>query len=310
MKTRFFLLPLLCLPLAGQVKFDRGSDRVRIEIGGKVFSDFVLGQDSGKPYLAPLRSASGKVVTRGFPMEKIAGESNDHPHQRGVFFAFEDVNGVDFWNNELNYTTKNRGRAVLDKIVEMKGGKHSGVLRARFLWNDPEGKRILTEDRTMTFFDDPKNRIVDFDITLTAGDQRVVFGDAKDGAFGIRIADALREEKNGGLMVNAEGKRGEPEVWGKHSNWVDYSGTVDGEKLGIAIFDNPGNPGHAPRWHSRGYGLFAVNPFGNHVFDKNAPAITTPLEAGKSMRYRWRVVVHPGDTASADIAALYAQYAK
>ena len=56
-------------------------------------------------------------------------------------------------------------------------------------------------------------------------------------------------------------------VWGKRSNWVDYSADLDGEKLGVAMFDHPGNPRHPTYWHARDYGLFALNPFGSNAFD-------------------------------------------
>ena len=55
-----------------------------------------------------------------------------------------------------------------------------------------------------------------------------------------------------GLMVNAQGAKDEDNVWGKKSEWVDYSGETNGEKIGIAMFDNPKNPGFPNRWHTRG----------------------------------------------------------
>jgi hypothetical protein len=91
---------------------------------------------------------------------------------------------------------------------------------------------------------------------------------------------------------------------------VDYSGTLDGEKLGVAIFDHPSNPGHPVRWHARDYGLFAVNPWGQHAFDPSVPEAHTSLDAGVSVRYRWRVVIHNGATAEAHIADLYKDFAK
>lgn len=309
MKPLTLIALAACLPASAQVKFFVDGDIVRVEVAGKPYSDFHLGKDAGKPYLWPLRSASGKILTRRFPMEQIAEESHDHPHQRGLFFAYENVNGADFWNNELTYKTPNRGRIVLDKVLEKSNGKDSGHLRTRFRWMDQNGKYLLLEDRRMTFYDDPQNRVIDFDITLTAPEERVTFGDAKDGAFGIRIADALREEKGGGHIVSDTGASGESQVWGKRWNWVDYNGVVDGEKVGIAVFDHPGNPGRPPRWHVRGYGLFAVNPFGAHVFDKAAPENTVVLEKGKSLRFRWRVVIHPGDAAGANLNSLYSEYA-
>ena len=161
----------------------------------------------------------------------------------------------------------------------------------------------------MTFQASPTLRIIDFDITLTAP-ERVVFGDTKEGAFAIRLADALTEKSGSGKMVNAEGKQGMANVWGKRSSWVDYSGTIDGEKLGIAIFDDPSNPGHPVRWHARDYGLFALNPWGQHAFDPSAEEAHTTLAAGASLHFRWRVVIHSGDTTSAHIAELYREFAK
>jgi hypothetical protein len=178
-----------------------------------------------------------------------------------------------------------------------------------FDWNDHGGKTVLVEHRAMTFQASPTLRIIDFDITLTAP-ERVVFGDTKEGAFAIRLADALTEKSGSGKMVNAEGKQGMANVWGKRSSWVDYSGTIDGEKLGIAIFDDPSNPGHPVRWHARDYGLFALNPWGQHAFDPSAEEAHTTLAAGASLHFRWRVVIHSGDTTSAHIAELYREFAK
>jgi hypothetical protein len=90
------------------------------------------------------------------------------------------------------------------------------------------------------------------------------------GTFGIRLATPIEEDKGAGNMTNAEGAKGEKRVWGKRSAWVDYSGPVDGETVGVAIFDNPTNPRHPTYWHSRGYGLHAANIFGVHDFTGDA----------------------------------------
>ena len=106
-------------------------------------------------------------------------------------------------------------------------------------------------------------------------------------------------------MLNSEGKVGEDEIWGKRANWVDYSGEVDGESLGIAIFDNPANIKHPTYWHARDYGLFAVNPFGEHDFyhdPKRDGSVTIAL--GESLTLRYRVVIHHGDAAEARLPQL------
>jgi len=292
---------ILALPIFGQV-----ADKIDVDLDGKPFTTFHSGLAEGKPYLAPLRSASGKIITRRFPMETIAGESRDHLHHRGLWFSYDDVNGVKFWENDPSYKDQRIGRIVAAKAVWKPESK---TLETVFDWNDPGGKTLLVEHQVMTFRASPTLRIIDFDITLTAP-EKVVFGDTKEGAFAIRLADALTEKSGSGRLTNADGKQGMAAIWGKRSAWVDYSGTLDGEKLGVAIFDYPSNPGYPEHWHARDYGLFALNPWGQHAFDPAAPELKTTLPAKGSLHFRWRVVIHQGDAASAHVGDLYAQFAK
>lgn len=316
-------------PAAAQVKADAGTEKTGVEmkifpgdeekigvmIDGALFTEFfVAGETVTKPYLHPLRAPSGTYVTRMWPMEKVAEEARiarpDHPHQRGLWFAHENVNGLDFWNNEATYTTPNRGKIVLAKLDEVSGGKDQGVIAATFDWTDLAGHKLLNEARRMTFYADPKLRIIDFDITLTAAADAVNFGDAKDGLFGIRMRPVLQETGGTGHITNADGLTGERQLWGKPSNWCDYSGAVNGEKVGIAILDHPENPRHPVRWHARGYGLFAANPFALAAFtgDKTKDGSLT-VAPGQSVRFRYRVIVHEGDAQEAGLASQWAKYA-
>jgi hypothetical protein len=255
-------------------------------------------------------------VTRRYPMENVAGETHDHPHHRGLWFSHGDVNGYDFWANEPSQQGAKTGKIVLKNIGNVTGGKQSGVVEASFDWMSPQGKPLLSESRKMTFYAGPGRRIIDFDITLAAL-EKVTFGDTKEGTFAIRLAAELEEPtpqslakpKRTGLMVDAEGRRGEPQVWGHRAKWVDYFGEVDGEKLGIAILDHPSNPRHPTYWHSRSYGLFAANIFGLHDFlnDKKANGSMT-LEPHKSIRFRYRVIIHPGNLETANIAGAYQKF--
>ena len=90
----------------------------------------------------------------------------------------------------------------------------------------------------------------------------------------------------------------------------DYFGELEGEKLGIAIIDHPGNPRHPTYWHSRSYGLFACNIFGLHDFenDPNKDGSLT-VRPGQPLRFRYRVIVHPGNQMTADIAEQFRKFA-
>ena len=303
-----YLAVFLVLPLAAQVRFV--PDKNEIDIGGKPFTTFYPGEDVNKPYLWPLRAADGKAITRRWPMEKDTGESHDHPHHRGLWFSYDDVNGVHFWGNDPSQAAKDpQSGKIVVKSSHFSGGGKTGELEGAFDWTGPSGSVLLHEHRVMTFHDDPRLRIIDFDITLTAA-TKVTFGDTKEGAFAIRLADSMTEKNHGGRMVNAEGKTGMKDVWGKRSNWVDYSGDVDGETIGVAMFDAPSNPRHPTYWHARDYGLFALDPFGQHAFDPAQPESHWELDMGKSLRFRWRVVIHPGDAAGAHIAELYEKWSQ
>lgn len=304
-----------CMRLEAQVDLQAvGNDHVAITINGQPFSDFNIGPAYAKPFLAPLRTASGLIVSRRFPMERVEGESNDHPHHRGLFVGYGTVSGVNFWENDPSSKTSGtnpsvKGTVVLTKLDEVTSGKKSGSVTATFAWRAPERGDMIEERRVMTFYAESDIRMVDVDMTLTAK-TALKFEDTKEGFFAIRLADSMTE-KNGGMMTNSEGGQTEKNVWGKRANWVDYDGTVEGQKVGIVIFDNPQNLNHPPRWHSRAYGLFAVNPFGLKDFDPKASGEGGyKMGAGGSLHLRYRVVIHPGDVPKRKIERWYSEYAK
>lgn len=316
MKPAIFLIA--ALPLCAQVKVaQQGNQKITVEIDGKPYTEFVIGPETHKPYLAPLRTAGGGVVTRAFPMDaKVAGEAHDHPHHRGLWFTHGDVNGYDFWGNEPEQkgAGKGKGDVVLKKVNKLTSGK-TGTVDATFEWK-AAGHTLLTENRKMTFYSDPQLRTIDFDITLSP-EEKVTFGDTKEGMFAIRLAAPLEEQqpkgitepKRTGKLVNAQNKAGEKNVWGKRSEWADYSGQIEGKPVGVAIFDHPSNPRHPTYWHARAYGLFATNIFGVHDFenDKNRDGSLT-IQPGQPLRFRFRVVVHPG-LSTVQIGELYKTYA-
>lgn len=311
--TFLLLAALLVSPALSQVKITTGPEKIEVEINDEPFTTFyIAGDQVTKPYLHPLRAATGTYVTRMWPMEEVAEEATnekDHLHQRGLWFAHDVVNGLDFWNNEASYDTPNRGFIKLKRVGDIVSGRDTGSISATFEWQTMDGKTLLTESRVMTFHADPNLRIIDFDLTLTAV-ERIEFGDAKDGFFGVRVRPVLQEQGGTGTLVNADGLVTEKEAWGKPSSWCDYYGDIHGEKVGIAILDHPENPNHPVRWHIRGYGLFAANPFGLSIFTNDKSqigGITVP--AGDSIRFRYRLVIHPGDAKSADINGMWNTYA-
>lgn len=333
------VLTLAAVPAAqAQVSITASAEQVVVDIDGKPFTVFHTGgPDLNRVYLHPLRAATGTIVNRSFPAGQVPGETTDHPHHAGLFYGHGDVNGFNFWaiQNVKPSTPAPRadgralpaasastpttlGRIVLEGPVKVASGAKTGTIDAVMRWLKPDGSSLLTETRRMTFHAHPTLRIVDVDIDLQAV-ERAEFRDTKEGTFAMRMATELEEPpavakpgapRRTGRLLNARGGVGEKQVWGKPAEWVDYAGTIGAEPVGVVMMDHPSNPRHPTYWHSRGYGLHAINPFGLHDFlaDPTKNGGLT-IEPGQHVRFRYRVVIHPGLPPDA-IAALYAEYAK
>jgi hypothetical protein len=295
------------------VRLTELADRVRVEINGEPFTEYVF-KDVPRPICYPLLGPAGLPMTRNFPMKEVPGEDRDHKHHRSLWFTHGAVNGHDFWAEARDF-----GKIVHDGFAEVTSGKDAGVIRSKNKWVASDGKVIATDELTLRVYNRPANeRLFDFEITIHASNGEVTFGDTKEGSMALRLNETMRlkhnKENTGkptGHIINSEGVR-DGATWGKRAAWCDYYGPVEGKTVGIAIFDHPQNPRHPTWWHVRDYGLFAANPFGRHDFeslpDKNAGNLVVP--AGKSVTFRYRFYIHEGDEKQAKVADRYTEYTK
>jgi len=278
-------------------KFEEG---VAVKIDGKPFTNFVT-KRTRKPILWPLLGPNGERLTQSGP--------KDHIHHRSFWFTHGKVNGQDFWS-ELPRS----GKTVVSNLHPLVGGPVFGEISCTVDWLSKEGVKVCSDDRTMRIYRTPTARLVDFEIAFKPTDVDLVFGDDKEGTFGVRVAETMsvdrpKDQPPGGALVNAEGLQGAA-VWGKKSAWCDYSGPVDGNVAGIAIFDHPSNLRHPTTWHARTYGLFCANPFGLSFFTGKKENGEHRVPKGTEFRLRYRVVLHSGDCAAAKIPDQYAAFAE
>jgi hypothetical protein len=76
------------------------------------------------------------------------------------------------------------------------------------------------------------------------------------GFLAVRMAASISSHFGGGTITNHAGKTGEPALFGKTANYIDYSGPVrvknHNESIeGITYFDHPSNPSYPSKWHIR-----------------------------------------------------------
>lgn len=313
---------------------DENAHRVDVAVDGKPFTSFLWETNQRKPVLYPLVAPDGTTVTRGHPFHTLPGERVDHPHHAGLWFNYGNANGFDFWNNSDAIKPADRakyGTVRFDRIVSAKSGATAElVTESTWITGDPAtgqtqpilsqitkyvfGKTMLAAQPAFT---------VDLIVTLKALEP-VVFHDDKEGLLGIRVAHFLESAtEKGGIFLDAngkptqvaaadtagasgvyhtsEGKVGDA-AWGTRGKWCWLTGkTPDGKTESIAILDHTGNPGYPTYWHARGYGLFAANPLGAHIFDPKAPPMNFSIAKGETATFKYRVMVLSGAPTDSDM---------
>ena len=315
------LLPLLCLTATAawaEVTVQQLSDRVRLELDGKLFTELRY-NDSPHVYYWPIIGPGAAKMTRSWPLEEVPNEEHDHPHHRSMWFAHGLVNGFDFWSEKAAFGNRPPkhplGEVHVDKVLVAKGGKDSGEVVTSQIWKGSDGSVPITATQRLVLYSTPDTeRLFDFENVLKAEGQDAVFGETKEGMAAIRIAETMRlkqpKNKPGeGHIFNSEGLQ-DGDVWGKKAAWVAMTGPIDGKPYTIVMFDHPTNPRHPTRWHARDYGLFAANPFGGSQMDKSEPKDSgnLTLPAGQTFSFKYRVIIAAGQLDAAEIAKRYASY--
>jgi len=298
---------------AADVELVQKQNQIDIVIKGKTITTWVAKTEWTKPILFPVRTLSGTLITRGFPLEKIEGETTDHPHHTGIFFTYDGVNGMTrdkFWG-----ATKPLPQIKQVKITEMKTDKGKGILSAVLDWNGDTGKTYLVENRTMVFYPEQKGYAIDFTMVLTAKDTTIVFEDTKEGMFAIRVADWLSEQKGTGKYLNSRGEELEKGVWGKRAEWVRLEGSKDGKTVGIAILNHPKSCNYPTYWHARGYGLFSADPLGQLDFQKGTKAenpqpFHLTLKPGQGATFKFLMLIYDGSRPKEDLEKVFKDYSK
>jgi putative membrane-bound dehydrogenase-like protein len=278
---------------------DAKPDRLVITHDGRPVAEYVFADPKTlRPHFRNVHAPGGERLTRTHP--PVPGkDADDHATMHpGLWLAFGDVNGEDFW--------RNKGR-----IEHARFAKPSAVSRDE--GGDGSALTFTDESRLVTAAGDPLATLASsyrltrtphgfllaWDAELRADrDRDLVFGDQEEMGLGARLATPLTE-KAGGRVLTADGVTGAAAAWGKQSAWCDYAGKLGDAHAGIAIVPDPRNP-HPCWWHTRDYGVFVANPFGPRA---GVPGGRLTVRKGDALRLRFHVLIHAGATPP-DLAAV------
>ena len=281
------------------VAFDFQPDYVAISIRDELFARYVFRDaEIRRPYFADVRTLDGRRVTRTHPpVEGV--DSTDHATMHpGIWLAFGDLDGADFWRNKgevvhLGFLGRKRTGSDFGEFTVanryVNGGKTVCVENCRISIRVRADRTYLLLDSTFTH--DQHSELSDF-----------VFGDQEEMGLGVRVATPMTVE-NGGQITNSDGLIDEAGCWGKQARWAEYSGMVDGERVGVVVMPHAENFG--PSWfHARDYGLLVANPFGRNAFTGGEPS-RVPVHRSGELRLRFGVCVYTGDPTG---QAAYTRY--
>jgi Methane oxygenase PmoA len=310
------------------VKADQDKS-IEVWIGSRLFTRFLYPDSLEKPVLFPIYNAGNTIVTRGFPLNPRPGEPTDHPHHVGLWFTYENVNGIDFWNNSYAIPAEKKslyGWIKTEGTPEISSGR-TGTLHYRANWVNQQNQVLLEETTRYEFSGAGQERIIDRTTDLKAVTD-ILFADAKDGLLGLRLAHELqipsltdqqftdnkgnttvvkRDSVANGNYLTSEGKQGDS-AWSTRGDWCKVFGKIGNDSVSITLFDHPGNPGYPTFWHARGYGLFAANPLGEKIFSNGKYSLNLKIKKGDTVRFHYRILIQNGKTTP---TALYLnQFAK
>ena len=209
------------------------------------------------------------------------------------------MNGGNYWQEGLE-----RGRiiSVGARIVEAKGERV--VIEDECLWKRPDAEAPIMDRRKIIISaPSPELYQLDFDIEMEMLID-VTIQKTNHSLFSARVDPDLTV-KQGGVMINSEGKQGEKGTFGVGAAWIDCYGERKTGKEGIAIMQHPSNRWYPSPWFTRDYGFMSPTPM---YWSENGK--TTDLKKGEKIALRYRVLIHKGDSQEAGIATLFEQYMK
>lgn len=263
------------------VAFQNDAGAVQITIGDKPFARYVFeDKEILRPYLGDVHAPNGMQITRNNPPVK-GKDIDDHPtFHPGIWLAFGDLNGADFW--------RNRGRVRHVKFVEPpNGGAGTGRFAVRNAF-EADGRTVCIENCRLTIQVLPEGYLLTWDSAFSSPDADFYFGDQEEMGLGIRIHTPLAVVK-GGSIVNSDFLKDEKGLWGKQADWCLYKGTIDDRQVGAVLMPDPKN--FRRSWfHARNYGLLVANPFGQNAFTKGEKSKVV-VKKGESFRIRFGILL-------------------
>ncbi|WP_336204473.1 PmoA family protein [Nonomuraea sp. LPB2021202275-12-8] len=249
--------------------------------------------ESPKPYLHPIRTLTGEVVSLFRP--------HDHVWHKGIAWSLPHVGEHNFWGGPTyvhgsSYVQlDNNGSAVHRDMTDLSAGDDRVRIGHRLDWISQADLPVIEERRalTATVVDEAAWALV-FETAMTN-----VSGGTLD--FGSPTTKGRENAGYGGLfwrgprsftggVIQSPAGAGGDELRGTRAEWFGFRGRHDesGTSSTVVMVDDTANPRHPPQWFARSEDFACLCP---------APFFSEEvgLPDGETMSLRYAVVVACGD---------------
>lgn len=275
------------------------ADRMSILRDGRPIATYVTRHPKiRRPFFQDVFTPGGTRLTRPLPPDPVNDDTDHDTMHPGLWLAFGDLNGVDYWRNkaEVRHMRFNvQGTADHDRLF-FETENH---------YLDAAGKNVICREiASFVFRPAGQDIVIDWTSTLTTDLPELRFGHQEEMGLGLRLSRPFTVKKGEGRINCSDGGIDEKGTWGKQAKW--WAATIPGitdpaigrpTRRGIrmtATFE----PGDRPFWgHTRDYGLIVANPSprpGSGVDSISIPS-KTPAE------FRFQIQLF--DSASPDFVA-------
>ncbi len=294
---------ILAQETAKQVGFRTGESEVVIIVDDQPIASYVYRDPTGRiprPYFAHVKAPGGIQVTRNHPPVPGQDRTDHDTMHPGIWMAFGDLGDSDFWRNKAK-VTHNRF------VEEPTGGADRGWFVEEKQYFRSDDSLVCNEQFRCEVRVRPGGYLLTWDSTFSS-EHVFYFGDQEEMGLGLRVASRLSEMK-GGQLSDSKGRKGAKAIWSQSAKWCNYSGIIDGRRIGMTLMCHPANF-RASWMHARNYGFVAANPFGRQAMNKGAQSKVV-VKPGESLRLRYGVWIHGTDAGQrSTIDSAYADYIK
>lgn len=168
-------------------------------------------------------------------------------------------------------------------VVARRGSQSVGMQHTCGCFT-PDGRCLLTEVRTLRVQPGPsQGAVLDLHLELRAPDDHsATLVRSERGLLRVQLAPVFVSPS--GTVRNSVGDYG-LDIGGRSAAWCGCVGVMLAETVGLVILDHPANLAHPPVWNLDETGTLEINP---HRWQE------TVIPAGKSVEFRYRVLIHCG----------------